>query len=57
MKCIMYYYFYYLNILSMVSQCLVKPPVKESTTPIDLILHSDVRAVERAEFDHHVSPS
>ncbi|KAJ8637405.1 hypothetical protein MRB53_011672 [Persea americana] len=36
-------------------ECLVKPPVKESTRPIDLILHSDVRAVERAEFDHHVA--
>ncbi|KAI3500699.1 hypothetical protein L1887_36523 [Cichorium endivia] len=35
-------------------ECLVKPPVKESTKPIDLVLHSDVRAVERAEFDHHV---
>ncbi|KAL4582011.1 hypothetical protein LXL04_006548 [Taraxacum kok-saghyz] len=35
-------------------ECLVKPPVKESTRPIDLVLHSDVRAVERAEFDHHV---
>ncbi|KAM7506828.1 hypothetical protein LguiA_017281 [Lonicera macranthoides] len=33
-------------------ECLVKPPVKESTKPIDLVLHSNVRAVERAEFDH-----
>ncbi|GKE42811.1 WVD2-like protein 4, partial [Tanacetum coccineum] len=42
-------------------ECLVKPPVKESTGPVDLVLHSDVRAVdlvlhsdvravERAEF-------
>ncbi|OVA00774.1 TPX2 [Macleaya cordata] len=34
---------------------LVKPPVKESTRPLDLKLNSDVRAVERAEFDHHVA--
>ncbi|XP_074269943.1 microtubule-destabilizing protein 60-like isoform X2 [Silene latifolia] len=32
-------------------ECLVKPPVKEVTRPIDLKLHSDVRAVERADFD------
>ncbi|XP_010259341.1 PREDICTED: protein TPX2 [Nelumbo nucifera] len=36
-------------------ECLVKPPVKENTKPIDLKLHSDVRAIERAEFDHHVA--
>ncbi|XP_043723542.1 uncharacterized protein LOC122670652 isoform X2 [Telopea speciosissima] len=36
-------------------ECLVKPPVKESTNPMDLKLHSDLRAVERAGFDHHVS--
>ncbi|KAJ4960577.1 hypothetical protein NE237_020487 [Protea cynaroides] len=36
-------------------ECLVKPPVKESTNPIDLRLYSDLRAVERAEFDHHVA--
>ncbi|KAK1432909.1 hypothetical protein QVD17_09812 [Tagetes erecta] len=35
-------------------ECLVKPPVKESTKPVDLVLHSDVRAVERAEFDHQM---
>ncbi|WOH09766.1 hypothetical protein DCAR_0729225 [Daucus carota subsp. sativus] len=34
---------------------LAKPPVKESTKPVDLVLHSDVRAVERAEFDHQVA--
>lgn len=34
---------------------LVKPHVKESTEPIDLVLHSDVRAVERAEFDHQIA--
>ncbi|KAL5987636.1 hypothetical protein ACLOJK_035386 [Asimina triloba] len=34
---------------------LVKPPVKESTMPIDLMLRSDVRAVERADFDHQVA--
>lgn len=33
-------------------QCLVKPSVKEITRPLDLVLHSDIRAVERAEFDH-----
>lgn len=40
--------------LVVASQCLVKPPVKEITRPIDLVLHSDVRAVERAEFDQQV---
>ncbi|KAI3726149.1 hypothetical protein L1987_65946 [Smallanthus sonchifolius] len=35
-------------------ECLVKPPVKEITKPVDLVLHSDVRAVERAEFDNQV---
>ncbi|XP_074320475.1 microtubule-destabilizing protein 60-like [Silene latifolia] len=36
-------------------ECLVKPPVKEVTRAIDLKLHSDVRAVERAEFDCQVA--
>ncbi|KAL3629435.1 hypothetical protein CASFOL_026657 [Castilleja foliolosa] len=36
-------------------ECLVKPPVKEITRPIDLVLNSDVRAVERSEFDHQVA--
>ncbi|KAL4374307.1 hypothetical protein AHAS_Ahas05G0168700 [Arachis hypogaea] len=36
------------------TECLVKPPVKEITQPIDLQLHSDVRAMDRAEFDHQV---
>ncbi|KAH9603265.1 hypothetical protein KSS87_015923 [Heliosperma pusillum] len=36
-------------------ECLIKPPVKEVTRPIDLKLHSDVRAVERAEFDCQVA--
>uniref|UniRef100_A0A2N9H076 TPX2 C-terminal domain-containing protein n=1 Tax=Fagus sylvatica TaxID=28930 RepID=A0A2N9H076_FAGSY len=36
-------------------ECLIKPPAKESTRPIDLKLHSDMRAVERAEFDHQVA--
>ena len=35
-------------------QCLVKPTIKERTEPIDLVLHSDIRALERAEFDQHV---
>ncbi|CAN6470050.1 unnamed protein product [Victoria cruziana] len=32
-------------------QCLLKPAVRESTRPLDIKLHSDVRAAERAEFD------
>ncbi|XP_044507073.1 protein WVD2-like 4 isoform X2 [Mangifera indica] len=36
-------------------ECLIKPPVKENTRPIDLKLHSDLRAMERAEFDHQVA--
>ncbi|KAL5582193.1 hypothetical protein UlMin_014635 [Ulmus minor] len=36
-------------------ECLLKPPVKDITRPIDLKLHSDVRAVERADFDHQVA--
>ncbi|KAI4352492.1 hypothetical protein L6164_006741 [Bauhinia variegata] len=36
-------------------ECLVKPPVKEITRPIDLKLHSDLRALDRAEFDHQVA--
>ncbi|CAL5362384.1 unnamed protein product [Camellia sinensis] len=36
-------------------ECLVKPAVKEITRPVDLVLHSDVRAVERAEFDQQVA--
>ncbi|KAI3452233.1 hypothetical protein Pfo_008898 [Paulownia fortunei] len=34
---------------------LVKPPVKENTRPIDLVLRSDMRAVERSDFDHQVA--
>ncbi|KAM1029386.1 hypothetical protein ACFX13_042595 [Malus domestica] len=36
-------------------ECLLKPPVKEITIPTDLKLHSDMRAIERAEFDHQVA--
>ncbi|KAL6139845.1 hypothetical protein ACLB2K_058146 [Fragaria x ananassa] len=36
-------------------ECLIKPPVKESTRPTDPKLHTDMRAVERAEFDHQVA--
>ncbi|XVE68275.1 hypothetical protein DITRI_Ditri09bG0054500 [Diplodiscus trichospermus] len=36
-------------------EVLIKPPIKEYTRPIDLRLHSDVRAVERAEFDHQLA--
>lgn len=32
----------------------MKPPVKDITRPVDLVLHSDIRAVERAEFDNQV---
>ncbi|CAL4905700.1 unnamed protein product [Urochloa decumbens] len=32
-----------------------KPPMKEPTEPIDLVLHSDVRAIGRAKFDHQVT--
>ncbi|KAH0998076.1 hypothetical protein GBA52_021940 [Prunus armeniaca] len=35
-------------------ECLMKPPVKDITIPTDLKLYSDMRAVERAEFDHQV---
>ncbi|XP_058727435.1 microtubule-destabilizing protein 60-like [Vicia villosa] len=36
-------------------ECLIKPPVKESTKPIDVKLHSDMRAIDRAEFDQQVA--
>ncbi|XP_072955821.1 microtubule-destabilizing protein 60-like [Typha angustifolia] len=36
-------------------ECLLKPPVKEPTESIDFILHTDVRAAERAEFDLQVA--
>ncbi|PPS15643.1 hypothetical protein GOBAR_AA04939 [Gossypium barbadense] len=36
-------------------EILIKPPVKVNTRPVDLRLHSDVRAEERAEFDHQVA--
>ncbi|XP_059670457.1 microtubule-destabilizing protein 60-like isoform X2 [Cornus florida] len=36
-------------------ECLMKPPVKEITRPIDLMMHSDLRAQERAEFDQQVA--
>jgi hypothetical protein len=29
--------------------------MKEPTEPIDLVLHSDVRAIGRSKFDHQVS--
>ncbi|KAJ9540590.1 hypothetical protein OSB04_027096 [Centaurea solstitialis] len=35
-------------------QCLARPPVKDSTRPVDVVLHSDMRAVERADFDNQV---
>lgn len=36
-------------------ECLLKPPVKESTKPIDVKLHSDLKAIDRAEFDHQAA--
>ncbi|GAU29151.1 hypothetical protein TSUD_275700, partial [Trifolium subterraneum] len=36
-------------------ECLLKPPVKESTKPIGVKLRSDLRAISRAEFDHRVA--
>ncbi|KAG5621548.1 hypothetical protein H5410_006766 [Solanum commersonii] len=36
-------------------ECLPKPLIKESTRPVDLVLHSDIRAAERAEFDHQMA--
>ncbi|XP_078430232.1 TPX2 (targeting protein for Xklp2) protein family isoform X2 [Wolffia australiana] len=36
-------------------ESLAKPPVKETTEPVDLVLHSDVRAAERAAFDNFVA--
>lgn len=36
-------------------ECLIKPPVKDPTRPLDVKLHSDVRAIERADFDHQVA--
>jgi hypothetical protein len=33
---------------------LAKPPVKEITIPVDLKLHTDMRALGRAEFDEQV---
>ncbi|KAI4320392.1 hypothetical protein MLD38_033879 [Melastoma candidum] len=36
-------------------ECLLKPPVKENTRPLDLKLHTDLRALERAEFDQQIA--
>ncbi|XP_057952907.1 microtubule-destabilizing protein 60 [Malania oleifera] len=36
-------------------ECLMKPQVKECTRPLNVKLHSDVRAVERAGFDQQVA--
>ncbi|XP_015158906.1 protein TPX2-like [Solanum tuberosum] len=41
--------------MHLVDLCLPKPLIKESTRPVDLVLHSDIRAAERAEFDHQVA--
>lgn len=34
----------------------MKPLLKEITKPVNLVLNSDIRAVERAEFDQQVYP-
>ncbi|KAM0862327.1 hypothetical protein ACQ4PT_045327 [Festuca glaucescens] len=34
---------------------LARPPMKEPTEPFDVVLHSAVRAVGRARFDHQIS--
>ncbi|PNT62464.1 targeting protein for Xklp2 isoform X2 [Brachypodium distachyon] len=34
---------------------LMKPPAKEPTEPFDVVLHSAVRAVGRARFDHQIT--
>lgn len=34
---------------------LVKPVTKEITRPMDLKLHSELRAIDRADFDHQVA--
>ncbi|KAF5725398.1 caldesmon isoform X1 [Tripterygium wilfordii] len=36
-------------------ESLIKPQVKECTRPVDLKLHSDIRAEERSEFDQQVA--
>ncbi|GAU19838.1 hypothetical protein TSUD_170640 [Trifolium subterraneum] len=36
-------------------ECLAKPPVKEITIPVEPKLHTDVRALGRAEFDEQVA--
>ncbi|XWS32950.1 hypothetical protein CRYUN_Cryun22dG0034800 [Craigia yunnanensis] len=36
-------------------EVLIKPHIKEYTRPVDLKLHSYVRAEERAEFDHQMT--
>ncbi|KAH9297398.1 hypothetical protein KI387_029080, partial [Taxus chinensis] len=36
-------------------QILPKPPVREKTKPLDIKLHSQTRAIERAEFDHLIA--
>lgn len=48
------FYNYSLKLVDHAYQCLVKPPVKENTRPVDLVLQSDIRAVDRSEFDHQV---
>ncbi|MCO5592867.1 hypothetical protein L7F22_046871 [Adiantum nelumboides] len=36
-------------------EILLKPPVKENTIPLDIHLNSDLRAMERAEFDRFIA--
>ena len=44
-----------MNILPWILQLIPKPQVKDITIPLPIKLNSDVRAMERAEFDHCVS--
>ncbi|KAJ4898615.1 TPX2 (targeting protein for Xklp2) protein family [Raphanus sativus] len=39
----------------LLQKTLVKPYVKDITIPVELKLHSDIRAKERAEFDYQVA--
>ncbi|KAL8172342.1 hypothetical protein V2J09_024146 [Rumex salicifolius] len=36
-------------------EILIKPSVKDITRPLDIKLHTDIRAVDRADFDHQVA--
>lgn len=38
------------NFMFVLFQYPFKPPIKEPTEPLDLILQTDLRAIDRAEF-------